>query len=173
MFASQRTADHEETTSSTTLLDVLLFIIYIRYELRVANGELRRIVNQSTVDTALVWTFYVDKLIVAGLQRLLIAEIFHAMSILDLTDTDSSTTVRQLIGTHLSQHACHIAQLVIVLHLRPLVTAVGQVLIVVMPFVVLSVEEVLQVIKTNCIGVELALLSLYVHRSYQEHDADN
>ena len=150
VFVGQRTADNEESTCSATLLDVILLLIYIRYELDVANGEQRGVVDQAAVDTTLVGTFDVTELEVAGFQGLLIAEVGETLGILDLGDSNGSTANhRQLVSTHISQYAGHVAQFVRVLHACPLVTTLGQILVVVMAFIVACVKEVLEVIKTN------------------------
>ena len=87
---------------------------------------------------------------VAGLQGLLIAEVGETLGILDLGDTNGSTTnCRQLVGTHISQYAGHVAQFMRVLHACPFVTTFGQILVVVVAFIVTCVKEVLEVIKTN------------------------
>ena len=150
VFVGQRTADNEETTRGTTFLDVVLSLIDIRYELDVANGEQRGVVDQAAVDTTLIGTFDVAELEVAGLQGFLIAEVGETLGILDLGDTNGSTTnCRQLVGTHISQYTGHVAQFMRVLHACPFVTTFGQILVVVVAFIVACVKEVLEVIKTN------------------------
>ena len=126
VFVGQRTADNEETTCGATLLDVVLFLIYIRYELDIANGEQRGVVDQAAVDTTLIGTFDVAELEVAGLQGFLIAEVGETLGIFDLRDSNGGTSNhRQLVGTHISEYAGHIAQFVRVLHACPLVTTFG------------------------------------------------
>ena len=90
---------------------------------------------------------------ITALQRLLLAEVGETFRILDLRDTNGSTAYeRQLVGTHVSQHAGHIAKLVGVLHACPLVATIGQIFVVVMTYIVAGVKKVFKVIKTDCIN---------------------
>ena len=140
MLVCQRSAHYEEAACGTSLLDVFLLFIYIGDKLHITDGKLSRVVDQRTVYASLVGTLDMTELVVAGLQGLLVTQVLHAAGILHLGHSDGRTTVRQLVGAHLGQHARHVAQLVLILHLRPLVTAVRQVFIVVLTLVVLGVK---------------------------------
>ena len=72
--------------------------------------------------------------------------------------TPMAAQPRQAVGAHLGEHAGHVAQLVAVLQPRPLVAPVGQVFVVVVASIVAGVEEVLKVVETNGIELELFVL---------------
>ena len=167
VLAGHRTAYHEEATGSPQ--GVLRQLIYIRYELGVADGEECRVIEQRTIDTALIRAFLMDELEVAGLQQLLVAEVCQALGILDLSHADGGTAdIGQFVGTHLGEHPRQVAQLVAILQPRPLVGTIGQILIVVLACIVTGVEEILKVIETDTIDRELLSLCLSLTRPKKE-----
>ena len=98
------------------------------------------------------------------LQRLLFAEVGQTLVVLHLCHADGGTShQRQHVGAHLRERPRHVAQLVAVLHARPFVLAVGQILIVVLTGIVAGVEQVLKIIETDGINREFLLLCQHVH----------
>ena len=113
MLVCQRTANYQEATSGTSTLDVVLLLIYIRYEFDITNRKQRRIVQQATVHTTMVGTLDVTELHVAGLQDRLITQVCQTMAIFNFADTNGSAPyLRQLVGTHLRKYTSHVVQLV-------------------------------------------------------------
>ena len=164
MLAGKCSADCKESTRCTLLLDVFLQLIDIRNQLHVANGEEGGIVEQGAINTALVRSLDVDKLHVALLQWRLVAEVGETLGVLHLAHTNDGTThTRQHVGSHLGEHASHVAQFVGVFKTVPFVGTRGQKFIVVLAFIVASVEEVLLIVKAHTIDRELLVLCRCSH----------
>jgi hypothetical protein len=68
------------------------------------------------------------------------AEVVQATNVLHLGYAYAGSTARVFVGTQLSNGICHIVQLMLILHLRPFHTAIGQVFIVVFTFIMDGVE---------------------------------
>ena len=156
VLARHGTADHQESAGSPQ--GVLWQYIYIRYKLHVTNLEELRVIQQSAVNTTLVGTFNVYKLEVLGFQWFLITEVCQAFGIFHLTDADGGTAhARQFVSTHLRKHTSHVLQFVSVLQPRPLVGAVGQVLIIVLTGIMTGVKQIFQIVESYAIHRKLLL----------------
>ena len=132
---------------------VLLIFIDVGYQSNIAHLEECWVVEQAAVNATTVRPFHMAELEFPRLQLRLVAQVLQAVAVLHLTDTDNRTThARQDVGTHLCQHRRHIAQLMLIFHLRPLVSAVGQILVVVFPFIVLGIKQIFQIVEAYAVN---------------------
>ena len=108
---------------------------------------------------------------VALLQGLLLAEVSQTAVVLYLRDTNSGSTYgRQHVGTHLGKYTSHVLQFVTILHSRPLVSAIRQILVVIVTFIVKGIKKVFKVVETDGINRVFLLLCQCVHCSHQEQN---
>ena len=152
VFARHLATHRQETTGLEGR--ILRQFLHVRHQLHVLHPEERRVVEQRTVDAALIRTLDVAELHVARLQRRLSRKILQHIGILYLGKTDEGTAhVREHIRTHISQGTRHVLQLTRIFHSVP---ALGrQILIVVLTRIVASIEKILLIIKTHCIHLKL------------------
>ena len=81
------------------------------------------------------------------------------MSILNLTHADDGTSnLRQLVGSHVSQHTRHVAEFVLILLVVPAVGSIGEELVVVLSLVMSGVEQILKIVEAYTIGQEFFFL---------------
>ena len=153
-FAAQQAADHQEVTGAE---GVLLLRGHPEIEVAVEgegdglgfqNLEQFRPVQQAHVHAAAVRTVVMDDLEVRVGDGGLGHQVFQDVAVLDLGDAQDGV-VGLVLVPHRPDDLGHVGELLLVLELGPLVRAVGKVLVVVLPFVVVGVKQVLQVVETD------------------------
>ena len=84
-------------------------------------------------------------------------QVFQDVAVLDLGDAQDGV-VGLVLVPHRPDDLGHVGELLLVLELGPLVRAVGKVFVVVLPFVMVGVKQVLQVVETDDIALFSARL---------------
>ena len=73
-------------------------------------------------------------------------EVLQHVAVLDFAHAEDGV-IDLVVVLHRTDDRGHVVKLLLVLHLSPLVGSVRKILVVVLPFVVIGVEEVLQVVE--------------------------
>ena len=133
---------------------ILCQLLHIRNQLHILHRKKSRIIKQCTVDASLIRTFDMTELHIASLQRRLGSKVFQYIGILNLGKTDEGTTcIRQHIRTHISQGTRHILQLTRIFLAIPSLSR--QILIIILAGIMTGIKEILLIIESNGINLEL------------------
>ena len=147
---------HIETEVDVGLIFVL---IIIWYEHRAFEREEAGVVEESTFHASAVGPVVVYDLPAALLQCRLFQEVFEHVAVFDFRHSDDRRAGRKLVGAEFREHARHVVELCLVLHLAPLVAPVGKKLIIVLAGIVQRVEQIFKVVKCHAIE-RVTLLAL-------------
>ena len=115
------------------------------------EGELVRPVQKAYIDAAAVRTVVMDDLVVGVGDLGVVHQVLEDVAVLDLADSEDRV-IDLVVILHGTDHPGHVVDLLPVFAFGPLVGAVRQVLVVVLPLVVVGVEEVLEVVEPYHVG---------------------
>ena len=121
------------------------------------------VVQQSHVHATAVRAFYQNWFQAAAIFSVGFgAEVVETTDVLHLGYADTCSTARVVVSTQLRNGIGHVLNFVLVLVRGPFVATIGQVLVVVLTFVVDGIEQVLKVVESNTADVLSVCFVLFV-----------
>ena len=164
-FPVDGTAYHQDVTGAESILFFLRPLAPVDARIVVEserNGLGRNVfedfrpIKQGAVHTAAVRAVVVHDLEVGGRDGGLRHQVLQDMAVFHLGNAQHGMP-GTVVLLHLRYHLGHVLQLFGILDLRPLIGAVGQVLIVVLALVMIGIKQVLQIVKTYYVGLSAFL----------------
>ena len=116
------------------------------------------VVDEGAVHASLVGPLEMNVLIPALLHVRLSHEVVEHLVVLHLHRADDAGAVGQLVCAEVAQHFRHVCKLVLILVVVPVIGAAGQEVIVNFAGVVGRVEQVLQIVESDGMNHQLAVL---------------
>ena len=139
-------------------IGVLLLSGDIGIELHVLHREKGRLIEQRTIDAAMVGPLDMTELVATGLQGWLGTEVCEHLSVLHLTQANGRAAhTGQRGGGHVAEGSRHVVELMTVFQAVPMVGTIRKILVIVLAHIVTRVKQVLLVVEANGIDRELLL----------------